>query len=160
MRGNPLEKAWLIGFMEKNGPSWTQVLMDGTGGRIAVFWQDTTERADVNTAFSNEELQHIVALAEENGITLSDNIFRALENGEGYWEEEVIMSLAKAQFGPQPGQWTIEQQYWFGEMDVAIGFVDVNHNCLPGEGDLTYEEAYARAVQLLQPGWRTGRNSP
>lgn len=154
VRGNPLEKAWLIGFMEKNGPSWTQVLMDGTGGRIAVFWQDTTERADVNTAFSNEELQHIVALAEENGITLSDNILRALENGEGYWEEEVIMSLAKAQFGPQPGQWTIEQQYWFGEMDVAIGFVDVNHNCLPGEGDLTYEEAYARAVQLLQAeGW-------
>ncbi len=154
VQGNPLERAWLIGFMEKDGPSWFQVLMDGAGGRIAVFWQDTTEHADVKTTFSNEELQRIVALAEENGIPLSDNILRALEKGEGYWEQEVVMSLAKAQFGPYPGQWTIEEQYWFEEMMIAIGFTEDNWCCLPGEGDLTYEEAYARAVQLLQAeGW-------
>lgn len=64
------------------------------------------------------------------------------------------MSLAKAQFGPYPGQWTIEEQYWFEEMMIAIGFKEVNYCRLPAEGEMTYEEAYARAVQLLQAeGW-------
>ncbi len=154
VHGNPVEKAWLIGFVEKDGPSWYQVLMDGEGKRIGVFWQDMTERSDVNTTFSNEELARIVALAEDNGITLSDNILRALEMGEGYWEQEVIMALAKAQFGPIPGQWTIEEQYWFEEMMIAIGFKEVNCCRLPAEGEMTYEDAYARAVALLQAeGW-------
>lgn len=145
VRGNPVEKAWLIGFIEKNGPSWFQVLMDGTGERIGIFWLDMTEYADVNTTFSNEELASIVALAEENGIKLSNSILRSLEKSEGYWEEEVIMSLAKAQFGPYPGQWTLEEQYWFEETVVSIGFKDYNQCRIPTEDDLFYEEAYAKA---------------
>lgn len=99
----------------------------------------------VNDTFTNEQLARIVALAEENDIRLSDSILRALEKGEGYWEEEVIISLAKSQFGPYPAQWTIEEQYWFGEMCTAIGYQDSSSYHLPGEGDLTYEEAYAKA---------------
>ena len=103
----------------------------------------------INDTFTNEELAHIVALAQENGIQLSDSIQRALEEGEGYWEEEVILSLAKAQFGPYPGQWTLEEQYWFGEMTSAIGFSDYNEYHIPGEGDMTYEEAYAKAKEHI-----------
>lgn len=99
----------------------------------------------VNDTFTNEQLARIVALAEENDIRLSDSILRALEKGEGYWEEEVIISLAKSQFGPYPGQWTIEEQYWFGEMCTAIGYQDSSSYHLPSEGDMTYEEAYAKA---------------
>ena len=147
---------WHIGFMEKNGPSYYQAIMDQTGQRIAVRWDDMEEYAGVNEKFTNEELARIVALAQENGITLSASILNALEKGEGYWEEEVIMSLAKAQFGPIPGQWTLEEQYWFEEMVVAIGFKDYNQCRVPGEGELTYEEAYAKAVQLfLDEGWLT-----
>ncbi len=112
------------------------------------------DTSTINDTFTNEELAHIVALAEENGIKLSDSILRALEKGEGYWEEEVIMSLAKSQFGPIPGQWTLEEQYWFEETVVAIGFKDYNYCLIPSPVDLTYEEAYAKAVQYLaDEGW-------
>lgn len=154
--GSPSEPLWHFGFMQKNGPSYYEVLMDAQGNRIAVMWRDMTEHANVNDKFSNAELASIVALAEENGITLSDDILSSLEKGEGYWEEEVIMSLAKAQFGPYPGQWTLEEQYWFEETVVSIGFKDYNQCRIPGEGELTYEEAYAKAVQyLMDEGWLT-----
>lgn len=107
------------------------------------------DTSTINDTFTNEELAHIVALAEENGIKLSDSILRALEKGEGYWEEEVIMSLAKSQFGPYPGQWTLEEQYWFGEMTSTIGFTDYNQYHIPGEGDMTYEEAYSSAKRHI-----------
>ena len=108
----------------------------------------------VNESFTNAELMQIVALAEENGITLSNNILSALEKGEGYWEEEVIMSLAKSQFGPYPGQWTLEEQYWFEETVVAIGFKDYNQCRVPGEGELSYEEAYVKAKEyIIAHGW-------
>ena len=103
------------------------------------------DTSTINDTFTNEELAHIVALAEENGIKLSDRILRALEKGEGYWEEEVIMSLAKSQFGPYPGQWTLEEQYWFEETVVAIGFKDYNRCHIPTEGEMSYEEAYTKA---------------
>ena len=103
------------------------------------------DTSTINDTFTNEELQRIVALAEENGIALSSRIMTALEKGEGYWEEEVIMSLAKAQFGPYPGQWTLEEQYWFEEMVVAVGFKEYNRCHIPGEGEMSYEEAYAKA---------------
>lgn len=107
------------------------------------------DTSTINDTFTNEELAHIVALAEENGIKLSDSILRALEKGEGYWEEEVIMSLAKAQFGPYPGQWTLEEQYWFGEMTSIIGLADYNTYYIPSAGDMTYEVAYTKAKEYV-----------
>lgn len=95
--------------------------------------------------FSNEELAAIVKIAEENGITLSGDMITALEGGQGYYEEELIMALAKSQFGPYPSAWTLEQQYWFEETMVAIGFKPVNYKLIPGEGDITYDEALAKA---------------
>lgn len=67
----------------------------------------------VNETFTHEELARVVELAEENGVDVPEKIQTLLENGEGYWEEETIMALAKAQFGPIPGRWTLEEQYWF-----------------------------------------------
>lgn len=143
--GSPAGTLWHFGFMQKHGPSYYEVLMDAQGNRIAVMWRDMTEHANVTDKFTNAELARIVALAEENGITLSSRILSALEKGEGYWEEEVIMSLAKSQFGPYPGQWTLEEQYWFEETVVAIGFKDYNRCHIPAEGEMSYEDAYAKA---------------
>ena len=104
---------------------------------------------EVNDTFTGEELAHIVAVAQENGFEVPDRIRRALESGEGYWEEETIMALAKAQFGPIPARWTLEQQYWFEETVVAIGFKDYNSRRVPGEGELSYGEALAKAEAYL-----------
>ncbi len=105
--------------------------------------------AQVNETFTSEELSHIVAVAQENGVAVPQSLMEKLEAGEGYWEEETIMALAKAEFGPMPGRWTLEQQYWFEEAAVAIGFKDVNVKRVPGEGDLTYEQALAIAENAL-----------
>ncbi len=154
--GTPAGAIWHFGFMQKTGPIYYEVTMDAQGKRIAVMMRDTSEFANVTEKFSNSELAKIVALAEENGIALSNDILRALEKGEGYWEEEVIMSLAKSQFGPIPGQWTIEEQYWFEETVVDIGFKDYNQCRIPSESELTYEEAYAKAMELfISEGWLT-----
>lgn len=106
-------------------------------------------------SFTAEEIDIILRLAEENGIDLPDYIYNYLSRGDMY-KEEVIMAFAKSQFGPYPGQWTLEQQCWFEDVVVAIGFKDYNAMRVPGEGDLTYEEAYARAKgYIAEKGWLT-----
>ena len=105
--------------------------------------------------FTQEEIDAILRLAEENGIALPDYIYRYLSQGDRY-KEEVIMAFAKSQFGPYPGQWTLEQQCWFEEVMVAISFKDYNAIRVPGEGDLPYEEAYALAkAAIAREGWLT-----
>lgn len=94
-----------------------------------------------NERFSTDELKAILDLAEKNGIALPDHFVTALEGNKGYWEQEVIMALAKSEFGPIHGQWTLEQQHWFGEVMVSIGFRETNPSCLPGEGEISLDEA-------------------
>lgn len=142
--GNATARLWLIGFLHGKTGRFYQVMLTQTGEYVG---SSMTEQTGHNDTFSNAELARIVALAEENNIRLSDSILRALEKGEGYWEEEVILSLAKSQFGPYPGQWTLEEQWWFGEMCKVVGHQEVSNYHLPGEGDMTYEEAYAKAKE-------------
>ncbi len=119
--------------------------------QLLVPMAQENDASGLNETFTHEELGVILALAEENGIHLDANghISEAYAAGEGYWEEEVIMAIAKEAFGPYPGQWTLEEQYWFEEMAVAIGFKAVNYARIPGEGDLTYEAAYALAKAYI-----------
>lgn len=42
------------------------------------------------------------------------------------------MAYAKSLFGPYPGQWTLEQQCWFEDAVVAIGYKDYNAARVPG----------------------------
>ncbi len=109
------------------------------------------DASGLNEVFTHEELGRILALAEENGISLDANgsIRKAYARGDGYWEEEVIMAIAKDAFGPYPGQWTLEEQFWFEEVMVAIGFKDYNAARIPGENDLTYDAAYNLAKEHL-----------
>lgn len=108
-------------------------------------------------AFTAQELENIAAIAAENGVTLPEKIIEKIEQGEGYWEEETIMALAKAAYGPIPGRWTLEQQYWFEEMAVAIGFKDYNAARIPGEDDLTYEQAASLAADAMQARYGADR---
>ena len=111
----------------------------------------------IEDTFTGEELERIAAIAQENGIEISEKLRQKLESGQGYWEEETIMALAKAEFGPIPGRWTLEQQYWFEEIAVEIGFKDYNAARIPGEGDLTYEQAVALAADAMQAHYGADR---
>ena len=104
------------------------------------------------TVYSNEELYAILATVAENGLTLSDDssVMRALRNGEGYYEEETIMALCREAFGGYFSEWSVEEKHWFEEMMIAIGFSSgENPYELPGEGDLTPDEARALAKKLI-----------
>lgn len=127
-------------------------LFDLVEQEVVPLAKQNDETVKVNEQFTPEELAHIVQVAEENGITLGENssIRKALEKGESYWEEETIMELCKQAWGFYPSRWTIAQQHWWGETMVAIGFVDENSNLLPGEGDLTEEEAQQAAMAALR----------
>ena len=102
--------------------------------------------------YTNEELAQLISILSENGITLDEDtrIMKALENGEGYWEEETLMAICREAFGGLFYEWTIEQKYWFETMTVKIGFKEKNPYLIPGEGDMTIPEAMAYAVKLLK----------
>ena len=103
-------------------------------------------------AYTNEELAQLIAILSENGITLDEDtrIMKALESGNGYWEEETLMAICREAFGGMFYEWTIEQKYWFETMTVKIGFKEKNPYLIPGEGDMTIPEAKAYAVKLLK----------
>ncbi len=99
--------------------------------------------AAVNGMFSAEELAELVRELNENGITLDETniIMQLLQNGQSYYEEETIMEICRQAFGGNIGTWTLEQQDWYGRLMVKIGYLESYESCLPGEGNMTYEEA-------------------
>ncbi len=101
--------------------------------------------------FSYEELKSIILKAEENGIYLDDDTgaMRALRAGKGYWEEEAIMELCREAFGGLYYEWTVEEQYFFQEMMVKIGWATENNMVLPGENDMPAADARALAKKFI-----------
>ena len=104
-----------------------------------------------NMEYSNEELYSILTTAAENGIVITDGtILQALQNGEGYSEEEVIMEICREAFGGLYYEWTVEQRHFFHDMIIAIGYQSgPNTVALPGPDDLTGEEARALARETV-----------
>lgn len=109
--------------------------------------------AEINETFSSEELAHIVRLAEESGLSIPEELLRAVEQDRGDYEEETIMSLAREAFGGPYIEWTIEQKHWFDEMMVAIGFRDRLTECLPQEGEIPYEQALGIVASHILAGY-------
>lgn len=113
--------------------------------------QGNDTETHVQESYSHEELVRLLQTLKENGITLEEDhrIMQALELGQGYWEEEVLMAICREAFGGSFSTWSIEEKYWFDSMTVRIGFKDANAYLLPGEDDMTLAEAKAHAVKLL-----------
>lgn len=105
-------------------------------------------------SYTVEQTKELIALAQQNGIELSENaknsIDKFLAQGEGYYKEEMIMAIAKAEFGENPSVWTLEQQKWFGDACVAIGFVDENDAGMPEGGEAAKEPIIAKAIAYVR----------
>ena len=114
--------------------------------------QENDTETYTQESYTHEELVQLIQTLNENGITLDEDskIMKALENGQGYWEEEVLMSICREAFGGMFYEWTIEQKYWFENMTVKIGFKERNPYLVPSDGDMTIPEAKAHAVKLLK----------
>jgi len=123
-------------------------------------------------AYSAEETNLLLELARENGVELSEygmrNIERFLNRGEGYYKQELLLELAKAEFGPDPVSWTPEEKKWFDDVCVATGIFTEPQLRLPGEKDISQAQAkkiaqdyihaqYDPAVNLDDPAiYKTG----
>ena len=114
--------------------------------------QENDTEAYRQESYTHDELVQLIQTLNENGITLDEdsNIMKALKNGQGYWEEEVLMSICREAFGGSFSTWSIEEKHWFENMTVQIGFKDKNPYRIPGDGDMTIPEAKAHAAKLLK----------
>ena len=102
------------------------------------------------TEYSHDELSSLLSTAAENGIVITDAaILQALENGEGYSEQEVIMEICRESFGGLYYEWTVEQRHFFHDMMIAIGEATENNVEIPGPNDLTSEAARALARETI-----------
>ena len=102
--------------------------------------------------YSPEQLAHLIQTLNENGFTLEENntLMQILKSGQGYNEEETIMEICRQAFGGNYGTWTLEQQDWFNSILTDIGYFDEHIPNLPGEGNMTYEQAEAYAFAALK----------
>ena len=106
----------------------------------------------MNNTYNAEELAELVRSLNENGITLEENnrIMQALQNGQGYYEEETIMEICRQAFGGNYYTWTLEQQDWYEGLMVKIGFHETYQTRMPGEGNMKYEDAEAFAFRKIR----------
>ena len=126
--------------------SWQEVVEQ----EIVPIAQQNDAEETVEPEFSNEELRQVLRIAEENGVTIPQGLVDIAEAGYGDWEEETLRALASASFGYSYKYWTIEQRYWYGEVEVAIGSAEENPHHLPGEGEISFDEAMAIVAGIAQ----------
>lgn len=108
---------------------------------------DNDKNVGVNDTYTADDLAKLVRTLDENGITLEENtrIMQALKSGQGYYEEETIMEICRQAFGGNFYSWTLEEQNWFEQLMVQIGFYESYEPHLPGPDNMSYEEAEAFA---------------
>ena len=106
-------------------------------------------------SYTHDELVRLIQTLNENGITLDEDsrIMKALKNGQGYWEEDVLREICEQAFGGPINQWTIEEKHWFEEMRVKIGFAEYNCYIVPGDDDMTTGEARTYAANKLNEAY-------
>lgn len=114
--------------------------------------QENDSEAYTQESYTNEELVQLIQTLNENGITLDEDshIMQALRNGQGYWEEEVLMEICREAFGGNFSTWSIEEKHWFDSMTVQIGFKEKNPYRIPDKDDMSIPEAKAHAAALLK----------
>jgi hypothetical protein len=114
---------------------------------------------DDSENYSVEDTNLLLQLAEENGIELSDtakaSIDKFLNSSEGYPKEEMLMALAKAEFGEDPSLWTLEQQKWFDDVCVAIGFVQEPEKAMPTAGENAKYAIIQKANEYIRKTYDT-----
>ncbi len=119
---------------------------------VPMALENDEETGGVNRCYSHEELARIVQVLEENGITLpeNDSIMQHLQNGYGYYEDELANSICSAAFGGLYNTWTQEQKQWYEELEARMGHIETFLEYMPGEDNMTYPEAEAFALSRLR----------
>jgi len=94
-------------------------------------------------SWTEEEVTEILRIAGENGLALSEDQQARLLLGGGYFKEELMRLFVKLDLGGDPDTWSIEDQAWYGQMQVDIGLFNETFYTLPEEGEFTENEVLA-----------------
>lgn len=108
--------------------------------------QIVTPMAETSTTekWTEDEIASIIQLAEKNGVPIPDAVRDAAAYGE-MEKESLILSFAKNDLDPFVGAWSIEDQAWYDQLMVRLGYHDAQTHVLP-EGDELSEDKIMRAV--------------
>lgn len=112
--------------------------------------------ADADETFTWEELDRLLALAEENGIQIPEEWLGQPQIMDYGYEKEMLKLILKCKYGLYPLSWPWEVQLWWDELKCELRgepFVQGNlRRPLPGE--VTEEEALsiakAQAMDIME----------
>ena len=110
-------------------------------------------------SFTQEEINEILRIAEENDLALSDQDMYILSHLDetGYFKEELMRRFVKTEYGFYPDTWPIEVQHWYEEMLEACGLDDgVITNVLPEGGEYTQEQILLIAQDFIHEKYDPG----
>lgn len=71
--------------------------------------------------WTQAEIQDILRIGNEHGLTLEEETVRRLQQEDRYWKEELMRLYAKLELGFYPGTWSLEDQVWYDQMLVDTG---------------------------------------
>ncbi len=100
--------------------------------------------------FTAEELDMIVKMAEEKGITIDSTVRRQLESATGTYKEELMRAFVKTELGFYPAQWSIEDQNWYDGLMYTLGLNEWHVRVLPKGDDISQEQALAIAHAYIK----------
>lgn len=104
--------------------------------------------------WTDEEMDRILSLAEENGVEITDDIRRTLESSDPVYKEELLRQFMKIDLGYYPATWPLEEQAWYDELLVKYGLKAERTRFMPAEGEISEEEALAIAQNYMLDNWQ------
>ncbi|MBQ6289276.1 MAG: hypothetical protein IJK71_08525 [Clostridia bacterium] len=116
-----------------------------------------TDPYAVYDVYTHEQLAEIMRVLAENGITYKENdaIMQYLQNGLGYYESYLLHDVCSRAFDGRYGIWTQEQKDWYAEQEYAISHVISILPDVPGEDNMSLEEAEAFAMKKIRELYET-----
>jgi len=129
------------------------VLLSGKDFVQEVLYPKAQENQSLS--WTEGEVAEILRIAGENGLSLSEEQQTQLLTGGAYFKEELMRLFVKLDLGREPDTWSIEDQAWYGQMQVDIGLFNETFCTLPEEGEVTESEVLevlqARIQQQYDP---------
>ena len=105
--------------------------------------KDSTEK------WTSVQTNEILRLAEENGLTITDEIRKYLDSVDGTYKESLMRAFAKIDLGFYPASWSIEDQAWYDELLVKCGFSDKQTRFVPTADEISMEQAITTAISYI-----------
>ena len=100
--------------------------------------------------WTQEELEEILRIAGENGIVLSEDVLRRLQQERGTYKEELMRIFVKLDLGFYPASWPIEDQAWYEAMLAECGLLDVQTRFVPEGDEIPMEQALGIAAEYIK----------